>query len=228
MAVIIREERTLGGKKFPGTKVYKSDKLALTDKAKKQAEKLDEFLSKHLKEAEKEAQSRNLLQLKGKDGALELWYFVGTKLQFVDNPGVVLPEDKKYVWRAIWDHAGELAPGEMNTRSGTHRDHFLYCYRVAKFEWNLVEHGGNWRAWVEFLDSPKINSDERILGWVGGKMAQIEAKNWIRVLNRNLRQVLKSKDTSFLKKQELYEFLEKAWVDASQQDKDDLPTTDDE
>lgn len=225
MAVIIREERTIGGKKFPNTKVYKSDKLALTDSAKKQAEKLDEFLSKYLKEVEKEARSKGLLELKGKDGALELWYFLGTKLKFVDNSEIVLPEDKKYIWRAIWDHAGDLAPDEMNTRSGTHRDHFLYCYRVAKFEWSLVERGGKWRAWVEFLDSPKINTDVRILDWVGGRMAQVREKNWIRVLNRSLRQALKSKDTSFLKKDELYQLLEKASADASQQDKDDLVTT---
>jgi hypothetical protein len=228
MAVIIREERTIGGKKFPNTKVYKSDKLALTDAARKQAEKLDGFLSKHLKEVEKEARSKGLLEFKGKDGALGLWYFIGTKLQFIDDSDIVLPEDKKYIWRAIWDHAGELAPGEMNTRSGTHRDHFLYCYRVAKFEWILVERGGNWRAWVEFLDSPKINSDERILDWVGGKMKQIKEKNWIRVLNRSLRQALKSKDTSFLKKDELYELLENVSADASQQDKDDLLSTEEE
>ena len=228
MAVIIREERTIGGKKFPNTKVYKSDKLALTDSARKQAEKLDGYLSKHLNEVEKEARSNGLLEFKGKDGALKLWYFIGTKLQFIDDPDIVPPEDKKYIWRAIWDHAGELAPGEMNTRSGTHRDHFLYCYRVAKFEWNLVDRGGNWRAWVEFLDSPKINSDDRILDWVGGKMKKIKEKNWIRVLNRSLRQALKNKDTSFLKKDELYELLENTSAEASQQDTDDLSNIEEE
>jgi hypothetical protein len=215
MAVIIREERIIGGKKFQNTKVYKSDKLALTDRAKKEAEKLDEFLSKHLNEVENEARSNNLLSLKGKDGALKLWYFIGSKLQFVDDPNIVLPQDKKYIWRAIWDHAGELAPGGMNTRSGTNRDHFLYCYRVSKFEWNLVERGGNWRAWVEFLDSPKINSDDRILDWVGEGMREIKQKNWVRVLNKKLRQALKGKDTSFLKTNELYELLEQVLADAS-------------
>ncbi|NOH04738.1 MAG: hypothetical protein HND47_23590 [Chloroflexi bacterium] len=223
MAVIIREDRTIGGKKFPNTKVYKSDKLALTDSAKKQAEKLDEFLDKHLMEVKKEAQSEGLLELKGKDGALELWYFLGTKLQFVDDPEIVLPEDKKYIWRAVWDHSGELAPGEMNARSGTHRDHFLYCYRVAKFDWSLVKRGGNWRAWVEFLDSPKINADERILDWLSGRMSRIKQKNWIRVLNRGLRQALKNKDTSFFKKDELHELLEKVLEEASYSNQDDLP-----
>jgi hypothetical protein len=217
MAVIIREERTIGGKKFANTKVYKSDKLALTSSARKQAEELDGFLSGHLGKVEKDARSKGLLELKGKDGALGLWYFLGTKLKFVDDPETVLPEDKKYVWRAIWDHAGKLAPGEINSRSGTHRDHFLYCYKVAKFDWSLVERGGKWRAWVEFLDSPKINGDERILDWVGRKMLQIKERNWIRVLNRGLRQALKSKDTSFLNKDELYELLEKVWMDVSQQ-----------
>lgn len=215
MAVIIREERTIGGKKFSNTKVYKTDKLALTDAAKKQAERLDEFLYKQLAAAEKEVKNKGLLEFKGRDGALELWYFVGTKLQFIDDPEIILPEDKKYIWRAIWDHTNELAPGEMNTRSGTNRDHFLYCYRIAKFDWHLVRRGGNWRAWVELLDSPKINNDERILDWVGMKMSQVNKKNWIRILNRKLRQTLKNKDTSFLKKEELHELLEKAWGEAS-------------
>lgn len=215
MAVIIREERTIGGKKFLGTKVYKTIKLALTDTAKKQAEKLDEFLSKELHKIEKEAEKKGLLELKGKDGALELWFFVGTRLQFIDNPEIVLPEDKKYIWRAIWDHTKELAPGEINTRSGTNRDHFLYCYRIAKFNWEIVECGGNWRAWVEFLDSPKINVDDRILDWVGIKMMQVKEKNWVRILNRKLRRTLKNKDTSFLNKEELYELLERSWKEVS-------------
>jgi len=215
MAVIIREERTIGGKKFSDTKVYKTDKLALTDATRKQAEKLDEFLSKHLHKIEQETKKNKLLRLKGKGGSLKLWYFVGTKLKFIDNSEIVLPEDKKYIWRAIWDHTKELAPGELNTRSGTNRDHFLYCYRIAKFSWDIVERGGNWRAWVEFLDSPKINIDDRILDWVGIKMIQVKEKNWVRILNRKLRQTLKNKDTSFLAKEELYELLEKAWGEAS-------------
>lgn len=211
MAVIIREERIIGGKRFPNTKVYKSDKLALTGDAKKQAEQLDEYLSRHLRIIEREARAKGLMGLKGRGGALKLWYFVGSKLQFVDNPKIVLPEDKKYIWRAIWDHAGKLAPGVMNKRTGTHRDHFFYCYRVAKYEWSRVERGGNWRAWVEFLDSPKINTDPRILDWVGVKMIDVQEKNWIRVINRGLRQELRGKDTSFLNNEELYQFLERVW-----------------
>ncbi|OIO49988.1 MAG: hypothetical protein AUJ39_00010 [Parcubacteria group bacterium CG1_02_42_13] len=213
MAVIIREERTIGGKKFRDIKVYRSDKFAVTEETQKQAERLDEFLSKTLAEIRKEAGQKKLLKLKGKSGALDLWYFIGKKLQFVDDPKLIPPEDKKYVWRALWDHAGELAPGEMNSRSGTHRDHFLYCYRIAKFDKGDVERGGNWRAWVEFLDSPKIHSDERILDWIGAKMKTINKKNWVRILNRNVRQVLKDKDTSFYTKGELYALLEKVWND---------------
>lgn len=211
MAVIIREERLIGGKKFKDIKVYRSDKFAVTKEAQKQAEKLDEFIAKAVAEIRDEAQKKKLLGLKGKGGVLELWYFVGKKLQFVDNPEIVLPEDKKYIWRALWDYAGELAPGEMNSRSGTHRDHFLYCYKIAKFDKDDVRRGGNWRAWVEFLDSPKIHSDERILEWIGEKMKTISKKNWVRVLNRNIRQALKNKDTSFYEKTELYSLLEDVW-----------------
>lgn len=211
MAVIIREERLIGGKKFKDIKVYRSDKLAVTEEVQKQAQKLDQFIVKTAAEIRDEARKKRLLNLKGKSGALELWYFIGGKLQFVDNPEIVLPEDKKYIWRALWDHAGELAPGKMNSRSGTHRDHFLYCYKIAKFDEDDVKKGGNWRAWVEFFDSPKIHSDERILDWIGEKMKTINKKNWVRVLNRNIRQSLKDKDTSFYTKAELYSLLEKVW-----------------
>ncbi len=211
MAVIIREDRTIGGKKFRNIEVYRSDKFAVTGETQKQAEKLDEFLSKTLAEIKKEIDKKNLLKLKGKSGALDLWYFVGEKLQFVDDPKIVPPEDKKYIWRALWDHAGDIAPGGMNSRSGTHRDHFLYCYKIAKFDKDNVKRGGNWRTWVEFLDSPKIHSDERILDWIGEKMKTVNKKNWVRVLNRSIRQVLKDKDTSFYTKAELYVVLEKVW-----------------
>jgi len=218
MAVIIREKRTIGGKQFKDVKVYRSDKFGVTEEAQKQAEKLDEFLSSTLAKIRAEVKQKNLLKLKGKSGALDLWYFVGEKLQFIDDPKMVPPEDKKYVWRALWDHAADIAPGEMNSRSGTHRDHFLYCYKIAKFDKNDVKQGGNWRAWVEFLDSPKIHGDERILEWIGEKMKTITKKNWVRVLNRNIRQTLKYKDTSFYTKKELYEVLERVWRNLDKSD----------
>jgi len=213
MAVIIREERTIGGKQFRNIKVYRSDKFAITEEAQKQAEKLDEFISKTLTRIRDEVDQKKLLALKGKSGALDLWYFVGERLQFVDDPNVVLPEDKKYIWRALWDHAGDIAPGEINSRSGTRRDHFLYCYKIAKFNKGDVKRGGNWRTWVEFLDSPKIHSDERILEWIGEKMKTIGRKNWVRVLNRGVRRALKDKDTSFYARAELYKLLEAIWKD---------------
>jgi len=44
-------------------------------------------------------------------------------------------------------------------------------------------------------------------------MKTINKKNWVRILNRNVRQVLKDKDTSFYTKGELYALLEKVWND---------------
>jgi hypothetical protein len=218
MAVIVREERIIGGKRFRNIKVYRSDKFAVTEETRKQAEKLDEFLSIKLAEIRKEVKSKDLLKLKGKSGALDLWYFIGEKLRFVDDPKIVPPEDKKYIWRALWDHAGDIAPGELNSRSGTHRDHFLYCYKIAQFDKNAAKRGGNWRAWVEFFDSPKIHSDERILYWIAEKMKTVSRKNWVRILNRGIRRALKDKDTSFYTKSELYGILEKVWKDLEKSD----------
>ena len=64
MAVIIRETRTIDGKPEK-VKVFKTKRL-LTGELREQAERLDEFLSKKMKEIEGEMSSIGLLKLKGK------------------------------------------------------------------------------------------------------------------------------------------------------------------
>ena len=128
MAVIVKTEATIGGKKFKNVKEYRSDKF-VTEADKQKALKLDEYIAQTMKEAIAAAKKQRLLTLRGKSGCLDLWYFVGQRLKFVDDTTIVSPEDRKYIWRALWDHAGELAPDGMNSRSGTLRDHFKYCYQ---------------------------------------------------------------------------------------------------
>ena len=114
MAVIIREARIIDGKPEK-VKVFKTKRL-LTGELREQAEKLDEFLSKKMREIEEEMKSTGFLKLKGKKGeVLKLWYEVGKRLDFVMDTSVVSAEDREFVWRAIYDHAGELAPGPFGT-----------------------------------------------------------------------------------------------------------------
>jgi hypothetical protein len=85
----------------------------------------------------------------------------------------VHPSDKKYIWRALWQHAGELVPGEMKSRAGTNRGHFLYCYRLASYEREFVLTAGNWREWQDFFDSP-ILSNRIVLDWFERKISVIK------------------------------------------------------
>lgn len=220
MAVIIREERIIGGKNFKNIKVYRSDRLAVTEEAQKQAEKLDEYLAGALAEIKEEAQKKKLLNLKGKRGALELWYFVGKRLHFIDDPKIVLPEDKKYVWRAIYDHAGELVPGILTKRvlRDPRTSHFSYCYLVSKFPWEFVKIAGDWTSWSEFFDRKETKDDQRIIEWISikAKEGDIKSKqNWLRPLTKAIHREFAKKDTTVFLRDELYNRLDKIFLNLS-------------
>lgn len=136
---------------------------------------------------------------------VKLWYYVGSKLGFIDNPEIVNPSDKKYIWKTFWYHAGDLCPGEMKSRAGTNRDHFLYCYRVAKFEKDFVLSAGNWRSWMDFFDSP-ILSNVKVLSWFERKIPEIKKlnlKNWLRDFIKLIRNEFQNIDMSFLTSDEI-------------------------
>jgi hypothetical protein len=151
--------------------------------------------------------ANNLLCLRGNKGVIELWYFVGLKLQFIDNPQKVEPCDKKYIWKAIWYHAKNIAPGDAKSRAGTQRDHFLYCYKLAKFEKDFVKNAGNWRDWMDFFDSP-ILSNEIFLRWFENKALLIKKKkikNWLREFIKLIRNEFQNIDMSFLSEKEIFD-----------------------
>ncbi len=221
MAVIIREERIVGGKKFKDVRVYRSDKLAVTQEAQKQAEKLDRFLADILTKIRNEARRKKLLGLKGKKGAIDLWYFVGERLQFVDDPKIVLPEDKKYVWRAIYDHAGELVPGILTKRvlRDPRTSHFSYCYLVSKFPWEFVKTAGDWTSWSEFFDRKETKNDRRIIEWINIRAKETDIKsrqNWLRPLTKVIHKEFSEKDTAVFSKDELYGRLDKIFLSLSE------------
>ena len=134
MAVIIRETRTIDGKPEK-VKVFKTKRL-LTGELREQAEKLDKFLSRRLEEIEKEMKGSGLLNLKRKRGnVLSLWYELGKRLEFVMDTSIVAAEDREFVWRALYDHAGLLAPGPITKRAerDPETSHFSYCYMLSRF-----------------------------------------------------------------------------------------------
>lgn len=211
MPVIIRETRKIAGKKYPKIKVYKSDRL-VTKEGIEQAEKLDAYLQNKMEEIINCMIKKDLLKLKNKWGVLKLWYEVGKKLDFIYDPKIVPTEDRKYLWRAIYDHAGELTPGKLDVRAKERpqTSHFRYCCLLAKHDWDFVNYAGNWTAWHDFLDSPVIRNDERIIEWLGSiqLLATGSVQNWLRDLTKEIRPAFKNIDTSVIPDEELYSKLE--------------------
>jgi len=213
MAVIVREIRIIDGKPEK-VKVFKTKRL-LTGELREQAEKFDEFLSRKMREIEGEMKTTGLLKLKGKKGeVIKLWYEMGKRLEFVMDTSIVPAEDREFVWRALYDHAGSLAPGHITKRAerDPETSHFSYCYMLSKFPWEFVETAGDWTSWSEFFDRKETKSDRRIIEWLGRKAEESSSKsrqNWLRPLTKAIHKEFEKKDTTVFTNGELSEILEK-------------------
>lgn len=221
MPVIIREKREIDGK-TQVVKIYKTDRF-LTREAKEQAENLDRVLKRRMREIEKEMKKKSLIKLKRKRGVIRLWYEVGKRLSFINDTSTVPSEDQKHVWRALYDHAGDLIPGPGRSRAEHYeRNHFRYCALLAQFDWHFVNAAGNWRSWVEFFDSEKIREDPRIIEWLQQRSTEKPTKDWeeftkgarqrwFRKLTKAIRQSFRRKDTSVLSPSELFSKLDEVF-----------------
>jgi hypothetical protein len=219
MAIIIREKKFIEGKEYT-VEVYRTAAGKLvTEEEKKRAEKFDHFLSNMMKQIEQEIINCGLLALKGKKGkVLKLWYEVGKRLEFVMDTSVVAAEDREFVWRAIYDHAGILAPGPLTERvkRDPESSHFSYCYKLSRFPWEFVEMAGDWTSWSEFFDRKETKSDPRIIEWLGEKAGESNVsgrQNWLRPLTKRIHEKFKNKDTTVFSSKELYEKLDKILED---------------
>ena len=213
MAVIIRETRMIDGT-LEKVKVFKTKRL-LTGELREQAERLDEFLSKKVREIEEEMKSTGFLELKGKKGkVVKLWYEVGNRLNFVMDTSVVVAEDREFVWRAIYDHIRKLAPGPLTerVRRDPETSHFSYCYKLSRFPWEFVEMAGDWTSWSEFFDRKETKNDSRIIEWLGKKARESNVsgrQNWLRPLTKAIHKEFEKMDTTVFSSEELFERLDK-------------------
>jgi hypothetical protein len=215
MAVIIREIRMIDGKPEK-VKVFKTKRL-LTGELRVQAERLDVFLSKKVSEIEEEMKSKRFLKLKGKKGeVIKLWYEVGNRLDFVTDTSVVAAEDREFVWRAIYDHAGELAPGPLTERvkRDPETSHFSYCHKLSRFPWKFVDMAGDWTSWSEFFDRKETKNDPRIIEWLGKKAKESNVsgrQNWLRPLTKAIHEEYDKYDTRirFESKDDLFHDLDR-------------------
>jgi len=217
MAIIIRETRMIDGK-AEKVKVFKTKRL-LTGELREQAERLDEFLSNKVSEIKKEMESTGFLKLKGKKGeVIKLWYEVGKRLDFVTDTSIVAAEDREFVWRAIYDYAGALAPGPLTerVRRDPETSHFSYCYKLSRFPWEFVQMAGDWTSWSEFFDRKETKNDPRIIEWLGkkAKKSNVSARqNWLRPLTKAIHKEFENRDTTVFSVEELYERFDKIFAE---------------
>jgi hypothetical protein len=217
MAVIIKEQKTIDGKQYV-VSVYKTQPGKLvTEEDKRKAEHLERVLRERMRQIEKQMEERGLLKLKGTKGKVhQLWYEVGTRLEFVMDTSIVPAEDREFVWRALYDYAGNLAPGSLTERARREPEtsHFSYCYKLGTFPWEFVDMAGDWTSWSEFFDRRETKNDPRIIQWLGrtARDNRIAGRqNWLRPLTKAIHEAFEKKDTTVFTTEELNERLERIY-----------------
>jgi hypothetical protein len=132
------------------------------------------------------------------------------------------PEDRKIIWRDLYDHAPDLVPGPGRSRSERGDGHFLYCAMLGRLEWDFVKSAGDWTSWTEFFDSERIRDDHRVLEWLAARSGLHRSpdwdrytdsarQNWVRPLAREIRGRFRSRDTTVLTEAELYAELDEVF-----------------
>jgi len=180
---------------------------------------------KKIKQIEQEMKDAGFLSLKREKGkAIKLWYEVGKRLEFVMDTSVVAAEDRKFVWRAIYDHAGELAPEPLAKRVARDPEmsHFLYCYKLSRLPWELVEMTVDWTSLSDFLGRKEVENDSRIIEWLGEKAKNSNVfgkQNWLRLLTKRIHEKFQNTDTIVYSREELYENLDRIFKDIKENDR---------
>jgi hypothetical protein len=219
VAVIIREEKVIEGKKY-AVKVYRTESgRFVTERDKKKAEEFDRFLAEKIREIEGEMKNGGLLTLKGQKGRVhKLWYEVGKRLEFVMDTSLVAAGDRRFVWRAIYDHVKELHSGPVPERAirDPETSHFAYCYRLSGFPREFVEMAGDWTSWSEFFDRRETRNEPRIIEWLGKKASESKVSGrqaWLRPLTKAIHREFGGKVTTVFSTEELYQRLDKVFSD---------------
>lgn len=209
MPVIIRETRIIAGEQVEHVKVYKmgNPTMVLTREFREQADQLDEFIRIKMEQIKNEINEMGWQDLRGRRGVLRLWYEVGKRLDFIDQTTMILPEDKKWVWRAIFDHAGELVPKTPKGQASPRQKnvHFKNCHFIGQFSWDFVQRAGTWGTWWDLFYSAVIRDDPRILDWIGllQRKTMPFPRYWLRKLAKVIRQEFKNIDTSVYSDEDL-------------------------
>jgi len=169
MAVIVREETTIRGRKVIAVQYLPRGILSRDNRLR--AERLDDLLKEKMPAIAREMHELGIL-----DGPLvQKWHSLGVRLRaFADDPSLVDAKDRDtgLLWDAIrWHCPKELLAGSQDRlgrgeeeapRRQRHKyDHFHYCYEAGKFEWEEFCWLERWSDWISILESPGLIRDLR-------------------------------------------------------------------
>jgi len=194
LAVLVTKRANLDGKEIFIRAFLPPGKLSRAGREK--AERLDSFLSRRMREIEKEMMSEGSLN----EQALKKWHALGTRLQFVDDTELVEPSDvnERFIWQAIRDHCppsllpkgeleGDTGEGRGLKRAGKKNDHFELCYRLGKYKRSDVDWLPTWTEWVDLIEAPGLIRDERIVR----RIAELARIVYRTLVKENFREVIK-------------------------------------
>jgi len=194
LAVLITKRATLDGKEICVKAFLPPGKVSKTGREK--AERLDSFLSRRMREIEKEMMLEGSLN----EQALKKWHALGARLQFVDDAELVEPSDvnERFIWQAVREHCpsallpkGELEGDAGETkglkRAGKKNDHFELCYRLGKYKWSDVDWLPSWTEWVDLIEAPGLIGDQRIVC----RIAELARTVYRSLVRENFREVVK-------------------------------------
>jgi hypothetical protein len=214
MAIIIDKD---------GRRIYRTlGYMAYEDK--KRADKLDDFLKREVSQIEERLATDGLLDLKGKPGAVKLWFNVGLELRKLWGKVIrdfQLPDTLITIFlKAVYDNSKRMKPASSRAKR-LGNSLFYYCYLISGLPWEMVEASGNWGEWSDFLDSKRIRDDPRIVNWFIDRKVmdyrnerKLTRHKWFKRITKVIRNDLRHIDTTALEKNELYEKLDKILLEA--------------
>ena len=183
MAVLVTKRVNLDGKEICIRVFLPPGKLSKAGREK--AERLDTFLTRRMREIEKEMSLEGSLNKQ----ALKKWHALGTRLQFVDDTELVEPSDKneRFIWQAIREHCPPSLEVKGLKRAGKKNDHFELCYRLGKYKWADIDWLPTWTEWVDLIEAPGLISDGRIVA----KISELARTVYRTLVKENFREVIK-------------------------------------
>ncbi len=217
MSFAIITEKYSGG----DVRTLRSSVIPPTQDLIEKAYALDRYLGKKIPAIERELVEQSVLDspiptsnASKKEGNVELWYSLGSKLRKIcEEKEVNTVRERRWLWEAI----EKLYATERIKRAGRGRarSHFEYCYRLSNYPLEFAKRV-NWSEWVYFFDSRTVRDESRAEEWLmfqikrGERVNRQEFREFTQRLNRHL----KNLDTSVLSNVELFSLYDKIWVES--------------